>query len=69
MTHSTIGKDGVMLMADTVDEAGLMCWLAKRYKGKFVTLEFDTSMRGSGNTQCPTLWITPIETGSESVEK
>lgn len=62
-----IGKGAIMIFPDTAETAGLFQWLAKRFDGQNVTLEFDTTMVG----QCeyyPTLWIAHVSEVKDETE-
>lgn len=63
---SVLSEGGVMLSPDTMEEVGLLQWLSKRFEGKHLRLEFDTTQ----DDECfhmPTLWIYPVyKTGDKS---
>lgn len=51
-----VGSTRVMLAPETVEEAGVMQWLAKRFEGRRVRLWFDTTSYDDCD-QHPMLWI------------
>ena len=53
---SCLRENTVMIMPETVSECGLFQWLALRYKGKSVTIEFDTTTVGLEDRH-PMMWI------------
>lgn len=57
---SVTRENAVMLAPETVNEAGLFQWLAKRFEGKAVTLVFDTTDTIS-TPHMPMLWVKPQE--------
>lgn len=58
--HSTTGEDAVMVKPESVEEAGLFLWLAKRFQGKEVRFVFDTTM-SNGVPHQPMLWLKPLD--------
>ncbi len=48
--------DYVFFTAESVGEAGLMSWLATRFKGQTVTFDFDTTTTQE-EAQHPALWV------------
>jgi hypothetical protein len=56
MKLSTVANDTIILHPETVEEAGLMQWLAKRCEGKNVSLLFDTHTEKDCNNY-PALWL------------
>ena len=55
---STAAGNYIIVLPDTVEETGLMVWLAERFKGKPVTLLFGTKPEDD-IAEHPALWITP----------
>lgn len=57
MKKVSVTDDCVIVVPDTVSESGLMQWLALRFKGKKIKLEFDTTRIGD-DFYHPALWFT-----------
>lgn len=60
--HTVTGENAVMLKPETIEEVGLCQWLARRFGGKPVRLEFDTTIL-SGAPHEPMLWLKPEQDG------
>jgi len=56
--HSTNGFQ-VVVTPETTQEAGLMHWLAERFQGRLVRLDFNTTNHPVSDTY-PALWITEV---------
>lgn len=46
----------LVLVAETVDEAGMLKWMCDRFEGKSVTLAFDTTSHETYNNR-PAMWL------------
>ena len=67
MKSTTTSESTTLLFPDSVEECGIMAWLAKRFEGKKITLEFDTTTHAD-NWCFPALWL-HSDAGSKPGEK
>lgn len=63
--NSITGMDAIMIKPESLEEVGLMQWLAKRFQGQTVTLEFDTTLLANVPSY-PMFWIKPHGVNKEN---
>jgi hypothetical protein len=63
--HTVTGQNAVMLEPETILECGTFLWIAQRFAGQKVTIQFDTTML-NGHPHMPMVWIKPDKVQEES---